>query len=56
MKFKGMNFVIDAIASRATMFILFFIFYKAFGFELAIIYGLANIATSVSRLEYRGRK
>ncbi len=55
-KMSRKNSVIEEAVSNCLKFILFLIFYKLFGFEVVIILALADIATSVSRIEYRSRR
>lgn len=50
------NSVIEEAVSNCLKFILFLMFYKLFGFEVVIILALADIATSLSRMEYRSRR
>ncbi len=49
------NHAANVIPSRILIFILILLFYKLFGFKIAIFFALAHIATSVSIMEQRSR-
>ena len=55
-KISPKNSIVEEVVSGCLKFILFSMFYKLFGFEVVIIFALADIATSVSRMEYRSRR
>lgn len=54
-KISRKNSVVEEAVNDCLKFILFLMFYKLFGFEVVVIFALADIATSVSQMEYRSR-